>query len=123
MSNKQNLREEDLNQFTGTERWYRHPLFRQFLYTDGAQYIAEKGEAYWLIDKIMECQASVSKLKGEEFCVWDLKLKNEGQGANLICTDGNENELYREHIPFTDFPLKTIRFYFQNKPLFLPSEY
>jgi len=122
-SDKTPLRKEDLIQFTGSETWYRHPLFRQFLYTDGAQYVAEKGEAYWLIDKIMECQASVPKLSGEEFYVWDLNLNDEGEGATLICTDGNENELYREKIPFTDFPLKTIRFYFQNKTLFLPSEY
>ena len=71
----------------------------------------------------MACHASVSKLAGEEFCVWDLNLNDEGEGATLICTDGNENELYAEKIPFTDFPLKTIRFYFQNNTLFLPSEY
>lgn len=122
-SKKSSLRKEDLMQFTGSETWYRHSLFRQFLYTDGAHYVAEQAEAYWLIDKIMACHASVSKLVGEEFCVWDLNLNDEGEGATLICTDGNENELLRETIPFTDFPLKTIRFYFQNNTLFLPSEY
>ena len=123
MNKKTQLREEDLKQFTGSETWYRHSLFRKFLYTDGVQYVAEVGEAYWLIDKIFSCHACVAKLEGEEFCVWDLTLNKDGQGATLICTDGNENKLYAEKILFTDFPLKTLRLFLQNNTLLLPSEY
>lgn len=123
MTQKIQLREEDLIQFTGSEHWYRHSLFRNFLYTDGVQYLAEIGGAYWLIDKIFSCHACVAKLEGEEFCVWDLNLKKDGQGARLVCTDGNDTQLYAENILFTDFPLKTIRLFFQNNTLLLPSEY
>ncbi|MCK1641666.1 hypothetical protein IVA95_30015 [Bradyrhizobium sp. 157] len=42
----------DLAHFTGTAEWYRHGLNRRMLYTDGVQYLAEKGGAYWLLDKI-----------------------------------------------------------------------
>ena len=52
MTQKTKLREEDLIQFTGSETWYRHGLFRNFLYTEGVQYVAETGKAYWLLDKI-----------------------------------------------------------------------
>ena len=123
MTQKTQLKEEDLIQFTGSENWYRHSLFRNFLYTDGVQYLAEIGGAYWLIDKIFSCHACVAKIEGEEFCVWDLNLKQDGQGARLVCTDGNDTELYAENILFTDFPLKTIRLFFQNNTLLLPSEY
>ncbi len=123
MTHKTQLREEDLIQFTGSENWYRHRLFRKYLYTDGIQYLAEVAGAYWLMDKIFSCHACVAKLEGEEFYVWDLTLNNDGQGAKLICTDGNDNKLYSENILFTDFPLKHIRLFFQNNTLFLPSEY
>ena len=109
--------------FYGTEVWYRHPAFRTYLYTEGVQYVAEHGEAYWLLDKIFACHASVPKLSGEDFCSWELKKNVEGQGARLICTDGNYNELYSESILYTDFPLASIKFYCVNNVLLLPTEY
>ena len=46
------LKKSDLMQFTGSETWYRHGINRKVLYTDGAQYVAEHGGAYWLLDEI-----------------------------------------------------------------------
>jgi hypothetical protein len=46
------LQLSDLSQFTGTETWYRHPLVRNTLYTDGIKYLITKAFAYWLIDEI-----------------------------------------------------------------------
>jgi hypothetical protein len=46
------LSKSDLAQFTGSENWYRHGINRNILYTDGAQHVAEHGEAYWLLDEI-----------------------------------------------------------------------
>ena len=117
------LKAEDLRHFFGSETWFRHSLYRKYLYTEGVQYVAETGGAYWLIDKIFDCQSCVPTLTNQEFCVWTLKLNVEGQGARLTCTDGNLNELYAENIIFTDFPLTQIRFYFQNNVLLLTSEY
>lgn len=117
------LHEQDLQRFTGSENWYRHPLFRSFLYTDGVQYVAEKGNAYWILDKIFACQSCVPGLVNEPMCFWEMTLNAEGQGARLVCTDGNGRGLYAENILFTDFPLKKIEFFFQNNVLFLPSEY
>lgn len=117
------LREQDLREFTGSENWYRYSPFQPFLYTDGVQYVAEKGGAYWLLDKIFSCQSCVPGLTDEPMCFWELTLNTEGEGARLVCTDGNCQQLYAENILFTDFPLKKIKFYFQNNVLFLPSEY
>ena len=114
MTQKTKLREEDLIQFTGSETWYRHGLFRNFLYTDGVQYVAETGKAYWLIDKIFSSHACLAKLEGEEFCVWDLTLNKDGQGAKLVCTDGNDTELYTEEREITLYELYTVIKKFKN---------
>ena len=38
----------ELAHFTGTSKWYRHPLFRDFLYNDGTQFLAERaGAGLW----------------------------------------------------------------------------
>ena len=114
---------QNLAQFTGSENWYRHSIYRNFLYTDGVQYIAEQCGAYGMIDQIFMYELTIDKLKEEEFKVWELILDKEGEGAKLVCTDGNENNLYSEEIIFTDFPLKSIKFYCQNNVLLLSSEY
>lgn len=115
------LREQDLQQFYGTEHYYRHPIFRDYLCTDGAQYLAEKGKAFWLIDKILACQSCVKNLEGEDFCVWELTKREDR--ASLICTDGNGQKLYSETVLYTDFPLTSVQLYFVSNVLMLPSEY
>jgi len=57
---------KELQHFTGSEKFYRHPLFRIFVYTEGVQFLAEKAEAYWLIDYILSNQVD-EKIKAEEF--------------------------------------------------------
>ena len=116
------LNHEILRQFTGTEQWYRHPIFRNSLYTDGVKFVAEQGGAYWLLDKILASQA-MNKLTNEPFQVWDLTCNEGGEGAKLKCTDGNDNFLFEENITYTDFPLQSIRFFFTDNVLLLPSEY
>jgi hypothetical protein len=46
----------NLAQFTGTTQWYKHPLYRGLLYTDGIQYLAENAGCYWLIDYVFSNQ-------------------------------------------------------------------
>lgn len=101
----------DLAQFTGTERWYRHSLMCTITYTDGVQFLAEKASAYWLIDKIATLQLE-PKIKREEFQVW--KLNVTGSKATLVCEDGNDNAVYSEKIDFTDFPLDEITLFYTN---------
>lgn len=42
----------DLNQFTGTENYWKYPFSRYFVYTDGVKYFAEQAKAYWFLDAI-----------------------------------------------------------------------
>lgn len=122
------LTASELNQFTGTDNWYRHSLIRSITYTDGVKYMAEKAGAYWLIDEVAIINGPFNepvskKLHEQPFQVWDLKRDESGHGADLICQDGNGVVLYRKRIDITDFPLPEIRLYFVDKVILLPSEY
>ncbi len=47
------LNAEALAQFTGSQEFYRHALSGGCNYTEGVQYLAEAGGAYWLLDAIL----------------------------------------------------------------------
>lgn len=116
------LTQGDLAHFTGTDQWYRHGLNRSMLYTDGVQYLAEKGGAYWLLDKIATLQLE-PKIRREEFQVWRLTVADNR--ARLTCDDGNDNSpvIYSEDIDFTDFPLDEITIWVEGNVMLLPSEH
>ena len=120
MSHK-TLTKNDLRQFTGTEQWHRHGIARNVLYTNGAEYVAESGGAYWLIDEIAFAQP-IRPVAAEAFQVWKLKI-NPDRSATLTCEDGNSEIVFTKKIEFTDFPLDEIAFYFTGNVLMLPSEY
>ncbi|MDH5723433.1 MAG: hypothetical protein OEY94_08955 [Alphaproteobacteria bacterium] len=122
MTNTKTLTAADLYQFTGSENWYRHALNRKVLYTDGAQYLAEQGGAYWLLDTIAIAQAHIKAVAAEEFQVWTLTV-NPDHTALLICGDGNNRVVHTQSLPFTDFPLPEVKLYFCNNVILLPSEY
>lgn len=122
MTTPKTLTAEALRQFSGSETWYRHSLNRKVLYTDGAQYLAENGGAYWLLDSIAIAQAHIEVVKAEEFQVWTLKV-NPDSSALLTCDDGNGHVVHDQSIPFTDFPLPEVKLYFCNNVIMLPGEY
>jgi len=119
--NQKTLTKANLAYFTGSEQWYRHGLARNVLYTEGAQYVAEHGGAYWLIDEIAFGQTEPA-VAAEEFQVWRLAV-NPDQTAILTCDDGNNRVVFTKQIEYTDFPLTKIRFYFTNSTILLPNEY
>ncbi len=122
MANQTTLSEADLQQFTGTEQWYRHGINRAVLFTDGAKYVADTAGAYWLLDEIAIIQLYNKKVSNEAFQVWKLHV-HEDQSATLTCDDGNSNIVYTKKILYTDFPLKEIKVYFTDNVILLPSEY
>lgn len=115
------LTKSDLLQFSGSETWYRHGLVRDVVYTEGAQFVAERGGAYWLLDEIAFAQKAVKAVAAEPFQLWKLKVKDAR--ATLICENGNCEAVFTKAIEYTDFPLDEIAFYFTNQTILLPSEY
>ena len=114
----------ELDQFTGTENWWKHAL-SGYIYTDGVKYVAETFKAFWLLDEIMFAtkfeKNPTTKAKMERFGAWTLKVENES--AVLTCTDGNDNELLRKEIEYTDFPHPICTMWMEGGVLILPSEH
>lgn len=115
--------------FTGTEQWYRHWSNRSMLYTDGVQFFAENGGdhgAYWFIDKVACEIAPLLKSKKQQF--GDITLSSNAENrATILVTDGNDNELAKYHISYTDMQPGDWKFYLiddlSHLTLLLPSEY
>lgn len=122
MTENAKLTKDELHQFTGTEHWYRHGLVRDVLFTDGAKHVADKGGAYWLIDEIALAQRFHKKVQREAFQFWKLTVKQD-QSAMLVCEDGNGTRVWAKAIPYTDFPLDEISFYYTDHVILLTSEY
>lgn len=122
MTNTKTLTAEALYQFTGTETWYRHSLNPKVLYTDGVQYLAEYGGAYWLLDTIAIAQVHVKVVAAEEFQLWTLTV-NPDCSAVITCDDGNGRIVYKQSLSFSDFPLPEVKLYVRDNVIMLPSEY
>lgn len=122
MTNTKTLTKIDLNQFTGSEHWYRHAMVRDVLYTDGVKYVAETAGAYWLVDEIALAQRFDRLIAAEEFQLWKLTV-NPDHSAMLVCEDGDGSAVFTKAIEYTDFPLAEISFFLVNHTLLLPGEY
>lgn len=120
MSNTR-LTKADLHQFIGSECVYRHALVRDVVYTEGAQYLAQRAGAYWLLDEIALAQRGDRRIAAEEFQTWRLSVAAD-RSAQLTCEDGNGRIVFRKKIEWTDFPLDDIVLYFTNRTILLPSE-
>mgnify|MGYP003462319858 FL=1 len=83
------LKAQDLAQFTGSQTFYHHGLSGGCVYSEGAQYLAEAGSAYWLLDAILCPQPHHPTLRVAEFQVWTLTVSAD-HSASLICTDGDD---------------------------------
>ena len=111
----------ELRQFTGSEQFYRTPLFKGFIYTEGVKYLAEEAGAYWLIDHIFANQM-LDVLKEQPFQVWKIVV-HENESATIHVEDGDDNRLTFFSLSYTDFPLKEFALWLVDKTLLLPSEY
>ena len=124
---------QNLKQFCGTEQYYKHWL--GLCYTDGIKYLAENAQCFWLIDAIASHQPTAKKNpRLKEFQLWFLHVgrghefikPKAGNAAVLTCWEdtpkAESKPVIIQQIPFTDFPLKEIKLYLQEKILLLPDE-
>ena len=117
----------NLQHFTGSEKFFRHPLNPRLLFTEGVQYLAEKAGAYWLIDVVASVQHFGPQLHKHSFQSWKLTVDTDKATGLVECTDGNNAKLYAQAIEYTDFPLPEISLFCCDSEgqhvLMLPSEY
>ncbi len=118
-----NLEEEILNeifQFHGTSKYWKH-WTNLLVYTDGVKHLAERAEAYWLIDAIASYQ-TVPKVRRTWFQFWFLTTENQ-QGLLEMVEDEGVPPMVSQKIEYTDFPISKIHLYLTEKVLMLPNEY
>jgi len=125
---KHTLTQFDLDQFRGGDEKYRHSIVR-LLYTEGIQYMAEKGGAYWLIDEIAFFQRH-KRIRMtpmlQDFQLWELTVKEKDGRRSAVLTmraDSDQGTVIRKKIPYTDFPLDYIKLYVEGDTLLLPTEH
>ena len=105
-----------LEQFTGTEHYYQYTFGTKL--TDGVMYMATEAKCFWFLDVIVSWQP---ELKGQEFQIW--KLKKCGEAWLVTCDDGNDNELARQVVEYSDFNYDSAEVWFINEVMLLSSEY
>jgi hypothetical protein len=93
---------------TGSENFYKEPLSR-CIYTDGFKEFMELCECAWLFTDSAIQISMDGKLKSEDFIV--IKIKRDGEGANVTFEDGNYKALFKKRYSYTDFPLQEFSFY------------
>lgn len=133
ITTRKRLTYEELNEFTWP--FTRYPTsYPNVLCSRGVRYLAERGDAFWLIEAIgihlsvrdpeqlASCKSQFATL---EF--WRLKVNEDGSGE---LTGDSQNLLIaseRIGIQFTTFPLKDVAIWAEYSDsywtLFLPSEF
>ena len=118
-----------LEQFSGTDTWYRHGLLPSFLYTEGVKYLADNAQAHWLIDLIASHQID-PKVNREPFQVWTLEQLNADSHESVayMQPDSNEPRIVEQKLGYTDFPFDSLGNPFRHllvcdNVLMLKSEY
>ena len=115
------LTESDLAQFTGSEHAYRHPF--GIAYTDGVKFMAERADAYWLIDAIASYQASLKGPILKVFQVWQLVVHDDRSATLTVRADSDQEPAITQEISYTDFPLGEVKLWVSGGMLMLPNEY
>ena len=110
----------DLEQFIGTSQYYHH--WSGLRYTDGVQFLAERGGAYWLIDAVASYQVTPS-IRELDWQFWHLVVNEDRSALLEMGEDLPEPIVLRQEIPYTDFPLDEITLYLHTNVLYLPSEH
>ena len=120
---EQNILNE-LNQNTGTEHHFKIP-FSKLVYTDGINDLINKCKCWWLISDlgIEMSQAKSNILRGEEFLICRIEVKEDKKAVITLKEDTNEKPIYEKVYDYTDFPLKEYEFYIIGGVMLLKSEY
>lgn len=109
----------ELAQFTGTTRYYRS-TFGTLNLTEGAHYLRERLDCYWLIDIVESYQP---KVRNVPFQLWSINVNPDKSAVVEMREDSGLEPLVRQAIKYTDFKLRQYEFYCINKVVLLKSEY
>lgn len=131
---KKQLSNFDLAQFTGDLERFQNSLNQQVIYTPGVKYLAEHGQAYWLIDAIASwfetinmLDATVQDSRLQDLQFWELRVAKDKTAQLLMRADSGVEPAIVQEIEYTDFPLNHVRIWAgwdgTYWTLYLPSEH
>jgi hypothetical protein len=98
---------DDLPATAGLDEVWCHRLVPHITLTDGAKYVADQGNATWLLDAIALAQDELPPATTGEFQICTLRVTPQ---ANAILTgvDGFGRTVFEKAIDYTDFPFAEI---------------
>lgn len=114
---------EELEQYTGTENYFKIP-FSDFVYTDGINHLINKCGCWWLISDLgIELNVINNKSKIPNFLIVSLKVNEDKTAVIEIKEDTDKKPIYTKKLNYTDFLLNEYEFYLIDKVFLLKSEY
>lgn len=108
---------KDLEQFTGTENYYKASPWTPIVITDGVKYFADKGGAWWAVDDILINATPLNK------SFLSVEVESKDNKATITYSDGDYNVLLKHEYPITDLENGTYKFFITNYVMMLTSEY
>lgn len=113
----------NMNHATGTSAHHKYTIMPRFpVITDGVKCLAEDAECFWLLDAIGSHQGN--RRLDREFQVWELAVDLDESTAVLkgFNIENTKTPVVTQEIPYTDFPLESVRLYLRDGIILLPSE-
>jgi hypothetical protein len=108
-----------LQNFLGTSQYRR---YFNYLLTDGAVFVAYECGAFWLLDLIISYQ-NLPRFTRAKIQIWTLTLETKTSSGVVVCCSLNGEELVRQEILLTDFPLSEgVELWKIDQVICLPSE-
>lgn len=126
---------EQLAHFTGTTQYYKY-LFGMSL-TDGTKFVADKFNAYWLMDVIASYQFNTNFARNPRLQRFQLWMLNVGKSHEFIKPYASNDAVVtcwedtpvlgvkpaaKQQIMLTDFPHPEIQLYVRDRIILLPNE-
>lgn len=109
---------KELGYYTGSEGYFNVMGFNA---TDGIGYIMENGYS-WFVTDFLSLAMFNEKVKSEKFVCIKLIVDKDTKKCQMLVTDGNENELYKQKYEYTNAQ-KDLTLYLTDGVLLLSQEY
>lgn len=106
--------EKELSTYIGSENFYRHPIARNMIYTDGIKAFAELAEAYWFIDTVASYMPAIQKennKSGDLFNIVGIQVYSNHSAHFHINHDTGMEYFIEQTIPYTTLPMGNYEFY------------
>ena len=111
--------------FFTTEQQYRHTA-TNFKYSDGVKALADQFECNWFLDLCFFNAKHEKALQKEEYITWKLErqFKNNKPTDKFVATatDDEGNIKFQQKVPFSDINTDSVKLFFWEGMLLLPSE-